>query len=69
MDAGKRFGLNIREMRQAAGMSQEQLADAAKVHLSEVSRVERAERDLRLSTILRLAAGLSVRPTELFDGL
>lgn len=69
MDAGKRFGLNIREMRQAGGMSQEQLADAAKVHLSEVSRVERAERDLRLSTILRLAAGLSVRPTELFDGL
>jgi transcriptional regulator with XRE-family HTH domain len=56
-------------MREAAGMSQEALADAAEVHLSEVGRVERAERDLRLSTILRLAAGLNVRPAELFDGL
>lgn len=69
MDAGERFGLNIRNEREAAGMSQEQLADAAKVHLSEVSRVERAERDLRLSTILRLAAGLEIRPAKLFDGL
>jgi transcriptional regulator with XRE-family HTH domain len=69
VEAGERFGLNIRRMREAAGMSQEALADAAEVHLSEVSRVERAERDLRLSTILRLAAGLNVRPAKLFDGL
>jgi transcriptional regulator with XRE-family HTH domain len=69
VDAGQRFGLNIRKMREAAGMSQEQLAHAAEVHLSEVSRVERAERDLRLSTIIRLATGLKVRPARLFDGL
>jgi transcriptional regulator with XRE-family HTH domain len=69
VEAGERFGLNIRRMREAAGMSQEALADSAEVHLSEVSRVERAERDLRLSTILRLAAGLKVRPAKLFDRL
>jgi len=69
VDPGERFGLNLRKAREAAGMSQEQLAAAAKVHLSEVSRVERAQRDLRLSTILRLASGLDIRAAQLFDGL
>jgi transcriptional regulator with XRE-family HTH domain len=46
-------------------MTQEQLAHAADVHPSEVSRLERAERDPRLSTIVRLATALDVPPGSL----
>jgi len=68
VDAGEQFGRNLRIQRQRAGLTQEQLAHAASVHPSEVSRLECAERDPRLSTIVRLADALGVPPGRLVDG-
>jgi len=61
------FGVNVRRQRQRRGMSQEDLGFASGLHPTEISRLERAVREPRLSTIVRLARGLGVRPAELLD--
>ena len=72
-DAGMRpveqFAANIRARRYAAELSQEQLARLADIHPTEISRLERAVRDPRLSTILRIAGALEVTPSELLAGV
>ncbi len=55
--------------RRNAGRSQEALGFAARLHRTEVSLLERGERDPRLSTIVRLARALGVTPAELLDGI
>ncbi len=51
------------------GFSQEALGDACDLHRTEVSLLERAGREPRLSTIVRLARALELRPAELLDGI
>jgi transcriptional regulator with XRE-family HTH domain len=67
VDAGEQFGHNLRSHRKRASLTQEELAHAASVHPSEVSRLEGAQRDPRLSTIVRLAAALGVPPASLLE--
>jgi transcriptional regulator with XRE-family HTH domain len=63
------FGRNLRMERENRGLSQAELACAAGVHMSEVSRLEWARRDPRLSTIVKLARALEVSPSRLLDKL
>ena len=65
----ERFAENLRRTRQEAGLSQERLARAASLHRTEISLLERAEREPRLSTIVRLAAGLGIPAAALLDDL
>jgi transcriptional regulator with XRE-family HTH domain len=65
----KRLGANVRRLRLASGLTQEELAAACDLHPTEIGRIERGERDLRLSTVVRVARGLEVAPTALFEGL
>jgi transcriptional regulator with XRE-family HTH domain len=65
----QRFAENLRRARLARGMSQQALATACRLHLTEVSLLERAGREPRLSTITRLAHGLKMHPGELLDGI
>jgi len=65
----ERFGANLRRQRLAKGLSQEQLAEKTGIHPSEVSRLERAARDPRLSTIVKLARGLDVSAERLVKGI
>lgn len=48
-------------------MTQEQVADRSGVHATEVSRIEAGKRDPRVSTVLRLAKALNVKPGELLE--
>src|SRR6266568_144405 len=63
IDEAERFAereileMNLRELRQAAGKTQEQVARAAKMKQSELSRAERRE-DHLLSTLRRYVEGL-----------
>lgn len=50
-------------------MSQEALADAAKLHRTHISLIERGQRSVRLETIERLARALGVQPAELMPRL
>jgi transcriptional regulator with XRE-family HTH domain len=65
----ERFAKNLRALRLEQGWSQEALAAACDPHRTEVSLLERAARDPRLATIVRLARALGVRPAELLDGI
>lgn len=62
-------GRNIKAAREAAGLTQEQLADRAGMHTMEISRYERGVRDLRLTTAVRIARGLNVPATQLLRDL
>jgi transcriptional regulator with XRE-family HTH domain len=69
VEAKQRFGVNVRRLREFAGLSQEELGQASGLHRTEISLLERGIRDPRLSTITRVAQGLGVTPGELLDGI
>ena len=69
MEPRERFAANVRRLRQAQGLSQEALGDACGLHRTEISLLERAGRDPRLSTIVRVARALKVAPAELLAGV
>jgi transcriptional regulator with XRE-family HTH domain len=56
------FGERVRALRLARGWSQERLAALADRHLTYVSSIERAERNVTVITIHRLAKALEVDP-------
>jgi len=60
-----RFGANVRKVRLAKGISQEQLADLAGLHRTYVSSVERGERNVTLQTIEKLAKALDISMAKL----
>lgn len=62
----KRFGQRVRELRQAAGLSQEALAERAGLHRTYVGGIERGERNVSILNILQLSRALRVRASELF---
>jgi DNA-binding XRE family transcriptional regulator len=65
----ERFAANLRRLRADAGLSQEQLAGRTGLHPTEISRLERAVREPRLGTIVRLARGLDVGVERLVSGI
>ena len=62
----KRFGERVRELRQAKGLSQEELAFRAKVHRTYLGGIERGERNPALKNITAIAEALDVTLSELF---
>lgn len=69
MTLAEQFGRRIFMERRRLGVSQEALAGFAGMHRSEVQKLEAGKRDLRLSTIVKLAVALGIDPAELIRGL
>ena len=65
----KRFGQRVRTLRLERGLSQEALADAADLHRTHISLIERGGRSVRLETVAAVAAALGVQPAELMPRL
>ena len=65
----KEFGKLVRAAREGRGMSQEDLADAAELHRTHISLIERGLRMVRIDTVGRLAYALRVQPGELMPNL
>jgi transcriptional regulator with XRE-family HTH domain len=63
------FGKRMKELRAKKGVSQDDLSRATDVHSTAIGRMERGAREPRLTTILRIASGLEVPPSELLDQL
>ena len=55
-----KFGNRVREKRTALKLSQEELAELAGVHRTYIGMIERAEKNITLSNIERIAKALSV---------
>lgn len=64
-----RLGDNLRRARRRIGLSQEQVAIRASLHRTEVGLLERGGRVARVDTLIQLAGAMSVRPSELIDGI
>lgn len=63
------FGRRVRLLRVARGMSQDALANAAGLHRTYVSSLERGQRNVGIDNVYALADALGVAPSELFhDG-
>jgi len=61
------FADEIRNRRLALGLSQEDLAERAKLHRNSVGLVERGKHSLGLLALLRLADALGVNASELLS--
>ncbi len=59
------LGQAIRELRTTAGLSQEAFADRCGLHRTYIGGIERGERNVSFANLLRVAAALGVRPSEL----
>lgn len=53
-----RIGEAIRELRKAAGLSQEALADAAEIDRSHMSQIERGKRNVTILNLMKIAAAI-----------
>ena len=69
MTPQERFAVNLRKARVEAGVSQEELGYMCDLHRTEVSLLERAGREPRLATIVKLAGALETTPGELCSGI
>lgn len=68
MDICKHFGANVRRIRRAKDMSQEELAHRADIHRTYLSALERSGgRNPTIKVVERIAKALDVTLGELLD--
>lgn len=60
------FGNNISKLRKSQNLSQEKLAQKSGLHRTHIGMIERAERNITLLNIEKLAKGLGISIDELF---
>ncbi len=65
MDIRQTVGRNLKQLRQAKGLSQEELAFASNLHRTYVSGVERGVRNPTVVILKRLADALGAEPAQL----
>ncbi len=63
------FGTRVRELRLAAGKSQEEFASLANIDRSTFGKLERGLINASLLTMARVAVALDITLSELLDGL
>jgi transcriptional regulator with XRE-family HTH domain len=70
MGLSKKIAYRLQTLREAAGLSQQEVADRADLSLSLVAKMEQGRKaDPRASTLLALAPALGVRPGQLIEDL
>lgn len=63
----QRFGSRVKKLREQRKISQQALADKAKVDLTTVNEIENGNREPMLRTMWKLANALEVKVMDLFD--
>ena len=64
-----KFGHKIRDLRKKAGLSQEDLAEKADVHRTYIGMIERAEKNITLINIEKMAKALDLDIKDIFQDL
>lgn len=62
-----KFGDKVREIRKEKGLSQEELSFKANLHRTYIGMIERAEKNITLVNIEKIANALEVSINDLFD--
>jgi len=65
----ERFARNLVAARRASGLTQEDLANRCNLHRTEISLLERAGREPRLGTLVKLSSALGVSVESLATGV
>lgn len=58
---------NVRTYRESKGLTQQELADIAKLHRNYILDIEKGERNLTVITLEKIAAALSINIERLLD--
>lgn len=61
----EKFGEKVREERLKQNLSQEELASRANVHRTYIGMIERAEKNITLENIEKIAKALNMKPSDL----
>ena len=61
----KALGVAVREQRRNLGLSQESLAELAGVHRTYIGMIERGEKNITLSNLVKMANALGLSPSDL----
>lgn len=64
-----RFGKNLARARRRAALSQEELANRASLHRTEVGMLEHGQRVARIDTVIKLSGAMAIEPGDLLDGI
>ncbi|WP_442267197.1 helix-turn-helix domain-containing protein [Tenacibaculum sp. ZS6-P6] len=64
-----KFGKRVREIRKQKGFSQEELAHKADLHRTYIGMIERAEKNITLLNIEKIANALEISIKDLFNDL
>lgn len=62
------FGLHVRRLRKERGLTQESLAERARLSSDAIRKIERGQMSPTLKTLRRLCHGLGISLSVLFDG-
>lgn len=62
-----KFGQKVREERVRLGLSQEELASRAGVHRTYIGMIERAEKNITLENIEKIAKALKISIADFFN--
>ena len=62
----QQFGKRVREEREKQGVSQEKLGSLAKVHRTYIGMIERAEKNITLQNIEKIAKALDLKIADFF---
>ena len=63
----QQFGNRVRQERMEQGMSQERLGELARVHRTYVGMIERAEKNITLTNMEKIARALGMKVNNLVD--
>lgn len=61
-----KFGKKVRDERMKLGLSQEELASRAGVHRTYIGMIERAEKNITLENIEKIAKALGIKISDCF---
>ena len=65
----RRFGENVRSLREKKDLSQEQLAELADLDRTYIGGLERGERNATLASVIRVARALGIKAAALCEGI
>lgn len=61
------LGIHIRQIRERKNISQQNLADLCNMPKSTVGRIERAEINTTIKTLVKIANALEISPKDILD--
>jgi transcriptional regulator with XRE-family HTH domain len=65
----EKIGNRIRELRSKRGWTQEAFADMCEIHRGHMGQIERGEKDVSISTLVKVSKGLEMTVSALLKGI